>query len=174
MKRLFFLLLSLSLAAGEISFLGGFMGKEDKNFKEIYGKGGNFWGIKAQWKVKAFFPYLSYERFEREGKTLFFKEPAKTVHQYLGAGLSFKKNLKGKLWGILGAGFVYIVYEEEALGEKIRDECPGAEAALGFRYYLGKFFLGVYGGYIWGKDKIGREKINFNGPKGYLEAGIIF
>ncbi len=178
MRKAIFILLIVSLAfAGgyKVSFEGGWMGKQDSGFKDIYGNGGIALGGMFEAGVLSNFSlYAGYLHFGKEGETLTFGEKAETAQDYISFGMGYGKNIApGLEFGIWGGG-VYIKYTEKAIGEEIKDSCMGMSISTGLTYGIGKFFLRGRLGYLYAKDTVNEVDVDFSGIQALLGAGIKF
>lgn len=193
MKRVIFFLSLLFFSfpliyAGsfKLSLHGGWMGKEDEGFKEVYGKGGNtFGGMFEAEVVKDIFVYAGYQFFNKEGKTAIFEEKAETTQHYMSLGMSYLREIGYGLQMGIWAGGVLISYKEKALEEEVKDSCPGIDISAGLTYKINKkikqrenrgegFFVRGRIGYIFAKDRVEGAEIKFNGFQALFGIGYGF
>ena len=136
MKKILLLVLVISLLV-TASWAKGFslaptlsyLGKDDAGFKEIYGSGGIQPGLRAEVGIwKSLSVYASYGYFSKKGTTPILEEDAKTTQHSISLGAAWRGTISEKAaWGIY-AGLLHIRYQEEALGDKIKDSTGGTRA----------------------------------------------
>ncbi len=175
MKRVvvFLLLVWVSWAGVGVSLHYGIGEKQDSGFREVYGKGVEFGGIKLDVAVVGgLYLYGGYDYLRSKGRTLIFGEESTTEHQYIGVGIGWESRIKGGVYLRARAGGVYVIYREEALGEEVKSSCLGYEVSGGLRFYLKRIFLEVMGGYLKGSDRVEGVDVKFDGPKAEIGIGV--
>ncbi|TFG80565.1 MAG: hypothetical protein E4H23_02040 [Chrysiogenales bacterium] len=181
MKKILLLVLGISLLV-TASWAKGFslaptisyLGKDDAGFKEVYGSGGIQPGLRAEAVVwKGLSIYASYGYFSKKGTTPVLEEEAKTTQHSISLGAAWRGTLSEKMsWGIY-AGLLHIRYQEEALGEKIKDGSSGLELGALLDYNLSeKIFLFPFLSYLAANDTIDDIKIKLGGFKAGFGLGV--
>jgi hypothetical protein len=151
-----------------------YLGKNDAGFKEIYGSGGIQPGLRAEAVVwKGLSVYAAYGYFSKKGTTPVLEEEARTTQHSFSLGAAWRKTLSEKAaWGIY-AGLLHIRYQEEALGDKIKDSAMGIELGALLDYNITeKIFLFPFLSYLKADDTIEETKIKLGGFKAGIGLGI--
>ncbi len=137
MKKTLLVILALTTIAASLparnlslALTASYLGKADSGFKEVYGSGGVMPGLRfeaAVWKGLSI--YGSYGFFAKTGTTPVLAAEAKTSQHFLAAGAAWRGAMGEKLdWGVY-AGLLYVIYREEALGEKVTGAPPAPRSA---------------------------------------------
>jgi hypothetical protein len=173
-----FLLIGSFIWAERVSLSIGlsYLGKEDGGFKDVYGSGGTVPGARAEARLwESLSLYAGYGYFTKKGTTPVFKEEAEATQHLLSVGVNWEGKLVARvIWGIY-AGLLYVRYEEEALGEVIKDDATGFEGGISLRYdFLKRFFLFSFLSYLRADDEVERVKIKLGGWRAGANLGVRF
>jgi hypothetical protein len=181
-KTLFFILTITSLAAAlparnlSLALTASYLGKADGGFKEVYGAGGVLPGLRfeaAVWKGLSL--YGAYGYFGKTGATPVLKQEAKTRQHFLAAGAAWRGALAPRLDWTVYTGLLYVIYNEEALGETITGSAPGVEIGASLDCKISpRLFLFPFAAYMLASDTVMGNAIKLGGFKAGLGAGIRF
>jgi len=181
MKKILLLVLAISLLVAANWAKGfslaptlSYLGKDDAGFKEVYGSGGLQPGLRAEavvWKNLSL--YASYDFFSKKGTTPILEEETRTIQHSLALGAAWRGKFSEKIsWGVY-AGLLHIRYQEEALGDKIKDSATGIELGVLLEYDLSdKIFIFPLLSYLKADDSIDDMKIKLGGFKAGIGLGI--
>ena len=77
-------------------------------------------------------------------------------------------------WSVY-AGLLYVIYREEALGEKVTGSAPGAEIGASLEYKISaRLFLFPFAAYMLANDTVEGTDVKLGGFKAGVGAGIRF
>ncbi|TFG78056.1 MAG: hypothetical protein E4H23_08180 [Chrysiogenales bacterium] len=181
-KNLLVFLALLSLAAAaqaknmSAALTVSYLGKADSGFKEIYGSGGIQPGLRLEALLgKGISLYGSYDYFSKKGKTPVLQEDASSRQHFISAGAAWRKGLSEKLdWSLYG-GLLLISYQEEALGETVKENAFGVELGGSLQYKMSsRLFLFPFVSYMIANDSVGEVEVKLGGFKVGVGLGIKF
>lgn len=181
-KKLLAFLTIVSLAAAaraesiSAALTLSYLAKSDSGFKEVYGSGGFQPGLRLEasvWKGLSF--YGSYGYFAKTGATPVLAAEAKTTQHFMGVGAAWRGDLSRSLaWGVY-AGLLYVRFQEEAIGEKIKDGAMGGELGALLDCRLSeKLFVFPFFSYLLADHTVEGVKVKLGGIKAGAGLGIRF
>jgi len=176
---LFLLLPAVNGFAGDrfrLSVRANYLAPADTNFKDIYGSGVLFPGLKAEFTFsKSLYAWADAGFFSISGTTPVLEWDAKSNQTFLSGGVGYIYNAPGKLSVKCELGLLYAGYKEESLDDVLNDSSIGFKIGGGLVYDLGKSFFGeFFVGYLTASDTIDDISIKLGGFHTGIGVGVKF
>jgi len=154
----------------QVSLTGYYLVPADANYKNIYGNDVLSPELQVGYRFSEnWYGFAGYGFFSKSGETPILKEPTKSRQSFISLGAGYMGKFSEKFGYFTQAGACMFHYQEEALGETIKDSTVGFRLGGGIRYHLTqKLFLQGTLGYLYGSDTVNETKIKLGG----LQAGI--
>ncbi len=173
------LLLSVNGVAGDrfrLSVRGNYLAPADTNFKDIYGSGVLFPGMKAEFAFyKNLYAWADAGFFSITGTTPVLQWDAKSNQTFFAGGAGYTAKVSGKLSYKFELGLLHVSYKEESMGETLNDSSVGFKIGGGLVYDLGKLFFGEFFlGYSTASDTIDDVPIKLGGFHSGVGIGVKF
>jgi hypothetical protein len=163
-----------------LTLTGNYTIPANEGFKDIYGSGMLFPGIKAGFKfLGSVYLWAGYDSSSKEGTIPVFDDPAAWKETYLSAGLGYMGNISSVLGFKAEIGVILAGYTEDAFEETVTGSAIGVGISGAWVFKVSdRLFTEMSIGYLAASDTIadpgGDILIKLGGIRGGIGLGLRF
>ncbi len=146
----------------------------DSGYTGLYGPGHLLPEVRLGWRVfHGFYVWAGYGFLSSRGTIPVVEAPARSVQNFLLAGLGWMSRFRGRLQLNLFLGAADVVYREDTMDIVLRHSVLGLNTGGGLCYFLNdRLFFSLQGSYIYAQDQVGDTLTTPGGLS--LGAGVGF